>query len=511
MSARRADWTAVSMQLTTQFSPLADVQADCLIVTSFEDETPAGSLAQLDEALGGTLLRLRQSGDFAGKASELTPLLGQRGLAADRLLIAGLGKRAGVDRITLLDAAAGAARSLTGKPRKRIAFALPAAAGDLTWEDVALAVGVGLIQGCHGPGLRKREAARFVPDELCLVAPASAPANPIREAAHRAEIEGRAVTLARKLVNLPPCDLYPETFAQWAQKAAASVEVECTVLEEKQLEAERMGALLGVARGSDRPPRLVVLRYGQESTGRTLGLIGKGVTFDSGGLSLKTNEQMLDMKADMAGAAAVLAAVLAIAELRVPVQVLGVMALVENLPSGRALKLGDVLQARNGKTIEVLNTDAEGRLILADALSYAVDHQASHLVDLATLTGSCMVALGEEVAGLMGNNQRWCDWVLRAADHAGERAWQLPMFPLYGDRIKSHVADIKNVGGNRYGGAITAAKFLEEFVGGVPWVHLDIAGPAWAEHESPSRDPGGTGCFVRTLVELARMYSSLSG
>src|SRR5262249_6066180 len=212
------------------------------------------------------------------------------------------------------------------------------------------------------------------------------------------------------------------------------------------------------ARGSDRPPRLVVLRYGQEPTGRTLGLIGKGVTFDSGGLSLKTNEQMLDMKADMAGAAAVLAAVLAIAGVRRPVPGLGVVALVENLPSGRALKLGDVLQARNGKTIEVLNTDAEGRLILADALSYAVDHKASHLVDLATLTGSCMVALGEEVAGLMGNNQRWCDWVLRAAEHAGERAWQLPMFPLFGEKIKSHVADIKNVGGNRYGGAITAAQ-----------------------------------------------------
>jgi len=232
------------------------------------------------------------------------------------------------------------------------------------------------------------------------------------------------------------------------------------------------------------------------------------VTFDSGGLSLKTNEQMADMKCDMAGAAAVLAATRAAAELELPVNLLGVMALVENLPSGRALKLGDVLRTRAGKTIEVLNTDAEGRLILADALAYAVDQKVDHLVDLATLTGACMVALGVEVAGLMGNNQEWCDRVLAAARQAGERAWQLPMFPHYDELIKSHVADMKNTGGTRYGGAITAAKLLEQFVGQVPWAHLDIAGPAWAEHESPTRDPGGTGCFVRTLVELARDYAT---
>jgi len=328
----------------------------------------------------------------------------------------------------------------------------------------------------------------------------------VRQAAHRAGVEGRAVALAQELVNLPPCELYPETFAERARQVAAGAKVECTVLDEKQLEAERMAALLAVARGSDRPPRLVVLRYRGGPGERTLGLVGKGVTFDSGGLSLKTNEQMVDMKCDMAGAAAVLAAVTAVAELRLPVSVLGVLALVENLPSGKAMKLGDVLRARNGKTIEVLNTDAEGRIILADALAYAVDQKASPLVDLATLTGACMVALGEEVAGLMGNDPGWCDQVMAAAWRAGERAWPLPMFPAYGDMIKSTVADIKNSTGKRYAGAITAAKFLENFVGGVPWAHLDIAGPAWAEHESPTRDAGGTGCFVRTLIELAREF-----
>ena len=185
---------------------------------------------------------------------------------------------------------------------------------------------------------------------------------------------------------------------------------------------------------------------------------------------------------------------------------MGILALVENLPSGKAMKLGDVLHARNGKTIEILNTDAEGRLILADALSYAVDLKADHLVDLATLTGACMVALGTEVAGLMGNNEAWSQRVRKAAEGAGERAWPLPMFPLYGEMIKSDVADIKNTGGVRWAGAISAAKFLEEFVGTVPWAHLDIAGPAWAEKDSDSRSSGGTGCFVRTLVELAREY-----
>jgi leucyl aminopeptidase len=215
---------------------------------------------------------------------------------------------------------------------------------------------------------------------------------------------------------------------------------------------------------------------------------------------------MLDMKCDMAGAAAVLAALQAVAELRLPVNVLGVLALVENMPSGKAVKLGDVLKARNGKTIEVLNTDAEGRLILADALSWAAEQKPDHLVDLATLTGACMVALGTQVAGLMTNNEAWGSQVREAAGRAGERVWPLPLFEFYGEQIKSHVADMKNTGNGRWGGAITAAKLLEQFVGDVPWAHLDIAGPAWQEHESASRDPGGTGFGVRTLVELARKY-----
>jgi leucyl aminopeptidase len=360
---------------------------------------------------------------------------------------------------------------------------------------------VGLVQGCVGPGLHKSKVDRFLPQEIWLVG--SPPARDFTSSIRRAQAEAQAVSLARELVNMPPCDLYPETFAARAAAVAQKTGLDCQILDETQLAKERMHSMLAVAQGSDRPARLVALRHFKGGAGKTIGLVGKGVTFDSGGLSLKPTDGMVDMKCDMAGAAAVLGAMQAIAELDIPVNVLGVMALVENMPSGKAVKLGDVLHARTGKTIEVLNTDAEGRLVLADALAWAIDNKAERLVDLATLTGACCVALGLEVAGVMSNDEAWSGQVQAAAQSAGELAWPLPMFPLYTEMIKSDVADIKNTGGSRYAGAISAAKFLEEFVADVPWVHLDIAGPAWAEKENATRSAGGTGCFVRSLVELA--------
>ncbi|HZU38221.1 MAG TPA: leucyl aminopeptidase [Gemmataceae bacterium] len=494
------------MEVLVQFGLPAEARADWLLLPVWEDDRLDAVAAALDGRLGGALGRLKQRGDLTGKANELIPVLGATGIAAERLLLVGLGKREGADKTRLVDAAAAAARHVTGKQRGSVAFVLPPNYPGLDGQELAAAVVVGLSQGSYGPGIRKSEPIRFMPESFVLVAPPSIAEVDIREGGRRGEIEAEAVRLTRELVNLPPCELYPETFAAQASEAANSAGVVCEVFDEKRIEAERMGALLAVARGSERPPRVVVLRYQHGGGDRTLGLVGKGVTFDSGGLSLKPSEHMIDMKCDMAGAATVLAAVQAIARLQVPVNILGVLALVENLPSGKSMKLGDVLRTRSGKTIEVLNTDAEGRLILADALSYAVDQKVDHLVDLATLTGACVVALGTEVAGLMGNNDAWCEQVLQAARRAGERAWQLPMYSLYDEMIKSSIADMKNTGGSRYGGAITAAKLLQQFVGEVPWAHLDIAGPAWAERESATRDAGGTGCFVRTLVELARAY-----
>jgi leucyl aminopeptidase len=496
------------MKWTPIFGNLADVDADWLIVGVWQDRPFDNALAQLDQRTGNLLTQLQESKDFTGKANEVTPVLSVSGLRARRLLLVGLGE---IDKATLpslLTAASAASRAISDKETTILAAVIPEPAGEINWQQMATIMAIGVARGCEGPGLRKTKPDRFLPQEIRLVAPRSAPQPNIRAAVETAAVEATAASLVRELVNTPPCDLYPETFAARAEAIAAAAGLRCTVFDEKQLAKERMGSMLGVAQGSDRPPRLVVLRYQGASSGNMLGLIGKGVTFDSGGLSLKPSESMLDMKCDMAGAAVVLAAMEAVASLKLPVNILGVLALVENMPSGKAVKLGDVLQARNGKTIEIHNTDAEGRLILADALAYAVDQKASHMVDLATLTGACMVALGTEVTGLMSNNDAWSAAVQAAAQRAGELVWPLPMFPLYTEMIKSNVADIKNTGGVRWAGAISAAKFLEEFVNGVPWVHLDIAGPAWVEHENATRAAGGTGAMVRTMIELARGYAA---
>jgi leucyl aminopeptidase len=318
-------------------------------------------------------------------------------------------------------------------------------------------------------------------------------------------ILGESVNLVRQLVNEPASRIYPESFAAEAGKFAEEFGLTIDVWDEQKLEEQRCGALLGVARGSQRPPRLVHVQHrGGAEDAPCIALVGKGVTFDSGGLSLKPSDAMKAMKCDMAGAATVLGAMTAIARLQLPVNVIGLMGLVENMVSGDCYKLGDVLTSRNGKTIEVLNTDAEGRLVLADLLDIAVEQKVSRIVDLATLTGACMVALGTDVAGLMANDQVWCDDVKAAADACGEPAWQLPMFAEYGEQIRSKVADIKNIGEGRWGGAITAAKFLEEFVGETPWVHIDIAGPAFLENPKSWLDAGGTGAFVRTIVEVVQ-------
>ncbi len=475
---------------TTQFNASAEspatVPTDWLAVGVWADEPYSGPAADL-------LAKLREAGDFGGKHLELLPVLNPTGVAAKRLLFVGLGNRADAKRATFHDAGAAAARHVTGKKIGTLAFALPSA----EWT---LAIGVGLAQGCQGPGVRKTTPTRFAPDHILLVGGSGADLPRVRA-------EARSLWLARELVNAPPCDLYPETFAVAATDSGRSGGFHVEVWDESRIAAERMGSLLAVAKGSTRPARLAILRYTGNEGGPFLGLVGKGVTFDSGGLSLKTSDGMVDMKCDMAGAAAVLAGVQAVAELKLPVNVLGVLALVENMPSGNAVKLGDVLTARNGKTIEVLNTDAEGRLILADALCFASE-QTDRLVDFATLTGACLVALGTETSGLMTNDDGWGDAILSAVTRAGERAWKLPMDSSYDGLIKSKVADMRNTGGGRWGGAIAGGKFLEQFVGSAKWVHLDIAGPAWAEGESAAQDAGGTGCMVRAIVEMALGFGS---
>ena len=285
-----------------------------------------------------------------------------------------------------------------------------------------------------------------------------------------------------------------------AKEIVSGSGVSVEIWDEEKLSDEGCRALLAVGAGSSKPSRLVIMRYDGGGKEAPLAIVGKGVTFDSGGLSLKPSEGMKDMKCDMAGAATVVGVMHAIANLGVKQNVIGFCGLAENMVSGDSYKLGDVIETRSGKTIEILNTDAEGRVVLADTLDVAIQHQPRAMVDLATLTGACMVALGTEVAGLMTNDQAVCDQIEAAATEEGELVWQLPMFKFYDEKVKSKVADIRNIGEGRWGGAITAAKFLENFVGDVPWVHIDIAGPAFADSPKPHRDAGATGAMVRSLV-----------
>jgi leucyl aminopeptidase len=473
---------------------LPQISADALVIGVHPESPPAGFAAEFDRASGGLLARLIEAKEITGKKCEVVTLLAPSGVKAKQVVVVGLGPKDALDRGTAHRAAGAAAKSLAAKERGRVAFYL----ADNWPADVVEAAVCGSLVGCVGQDLYRAKKSRF---PLADVVWAGVDAG----AAKRGEILAEAVNLTRRLVNEPPSDIYPESFAAEAARVAEDAGIAIEVWDQARLEAERCGSLLAVARGSDREPRLVILRYsGGPANQPPLAFVGKGVTFDSGGLSIKPTDGMKTMKCDMAGAATVVGAMQAIARLKLPVNVIGLCGLVENMLSGSSYKLGDVLAARSGKTIEVLNTDAEGRLVLADVLDVCIQQNPAKIIDLATLTGACVVALGNDVAGLMTNDQPWADTVKAAGDTCGEPLWQLPMFPEYAEQIRSEVADIKNVGEGRWGGAITAGKFLEEFVGGKPWVHLDIAGPAFLESSKSWLEAGGSGFGVRTLVEVAR-------
>ena len=484
------------------------VEADWLIVGVAEGDELARPVDVLDDALGGQLTRLREAGDLSGKSGDVLEIRDAPGIAAQRVLAIGLGKADELNVARLDKAMITAARRVSEKQEVSVAVGIADVAPDsLSAVDCAQTIAIAMSVGCVGQGLYRAEKNRFPIRSVMILVDPGGDESALGEAARRGGILAEAVNLIRELVNRPSLEIYPASFAERVAGLADDYGLQCEVFDEDRLEIEKMRSLLAVAVGSDRPARVVVLEHrGAGDGAATLGLCGKGVTFDSGGLSLKTAESMKTMKSDMAGAATVLGAMTVIARLKLPINVIGLMGLVENMPGGSSYKVGDVLTARNGTTIEVLNTDAEGRLVLADVLSYAVDRGADKLIDLATLTGACIVALGEDVTGAFTNNQEWCDQVLAAAGRTGEDVWQLPMFELYSELIKSDVADVKNVGG-RWGGAITAAKFLEKFVGEKPWVHLDIAGPSFASSNKPHREGGATGCMLRTLVEVAAGFA----
>jgi len=478
----------------------ASIDTELLVVPVFDGEALHEAFPAVDAATGGEIARASGTGEIRGRLYELfvTPVTAE--WKARRVAAAGVGKAADFDTERLRKVATAAALLARGRRMARVAFMLR---GTLPAADAVQAIAEGLILAGFSVDQYK-SGERFGPaaSELTIVAPDQADAA-LHQAVERGRILGEASNFARALANEPANVLTPRAFAERAAAGAREAGIGVEILDEAAIRELGMGLLLGVAQGSAEPPRMLVLRHDPPGAppAPVLGLIGKGVTFDTGGISIKPADGMERMKDDMAGGAAVAAAMRAIAQLKAPIRVVGVIPMTENMPGGRATRPGDVLTGAGGKTVEVLNTDAEGRLILGDALWYAQQLGATHLVDVATLTGACVVGLGKIVSGLFGRPDAWRNTVNAVANRAGDRCWPMPLYDEYFDQMRSEIADMVNAGG-RAGGACTAAAFLKEFTGGLPWAHMDIAGTAWADEAKPFQQKGPIGVAVRTLAEL---------
>ena len=477
------------MTIATANAPLAQVEADALIVPVFEGAR--------EERFG--IPELIENGEVTGKSLELTLIHHPHGVAAKRVLAAGAGKAEKFGAPELRRLVGAAIRFLKTKSVKKVAVALDSPLAKAEYLSAAVE---GAILGSFEPDRYKTDNDKKSLESFTVAVEGGS--DEVAAAVERGRILAEAQNFTRDLVNEPANLLTPLHMADAARKMAAEFGLECEVLDIEQMTKLGMGALLGVAQGSAEPPALIVVRYKPASgDGQAhLGLVGKGVTFDTGGISIKPADGMEKMKYDMAGGAAMLGAMRAIAQLKPSIPVTAFVPCVENMPGSRAQRPGDIVTAMSGKTIEVINTDAEGRLILADALHYAKQQGCTHLVDAATLTGAVVVALGHLNVGLFANDDAMRDRVMAASKAEGERMWNLPLEDDYKDYLKSPFADIANVGG-RWGGAVTAAIFLKEFAGYTPWVHLDIAGTAWLDDAKPSMAKGPTGVCVRTFAKLA--------
>ena len=502
--------TASLPEVRVTTGDLSDVDTELLVVPVFGDDDALTDLPQLDAAVSGELARARARAEFrpAARSVFVTPVTADRWHAA-RVALVGIDPAKGELVNQLRIAAALAAREARRRRVERVAVALR---GEVSASGGAQAVAEGLLLGGFDDQRYKApadDAPPPVPVRQVVIVAAADDAVAATTGAEKGAVLGAACNSARELANEPANVLTPSAFASRTLEVLSSVGVEVEVLEEDAIRALGMGLLLGVARGSIEPPRVAVMRHMPDDapTDRVLGFVGKGVTFDSGGISIKPADGMDLMKRDMAGGAAVVGAMRAVAELQLPVRVLGIVPMTENMPGGRAIKPGDILTGAGGKTVEVLNTDAEGRLILGDALWYAQQQGATHLVDVATLTGSCVVALGHAASGLFGEPEGWVDRVRAAGHESGERLWPMPIFEEYREQLRSDMADLANVGG-RSAGACTAAMFLRAFVNDLPWAHVDIAGTAWAEDDRGHLVKGATGVMVRALTELACRSSS---
>jgi leucyl aminopeptidase len=496
------------VNVTVASTPVLETRADAIVLgVHAGDKTLPPLLRALDRHAGGRIAAILAAEKFSGKPEAVTHVHlaasgdgGKPSAAPPGLVvIVGLGARRDVAVENVRRSAAVGVRRARDLGARRVAVGLLAEA--LPPRARAHAVVEGAVLGTYTFDRYKKEKSEKAVTELVLLAPDARSARAVEAGARTGEAFARATWFARDLVNGPANDVHPTHLAAVAGDVARAKRLGVKVYDRAECRRMGMGAFLGVAAGSEQPPKFIHLTFKPRGRARKrVAIIGKGVTFDAGGLDLKTADGMLRMKNDMSGAAAVLAIMRALPDLGAPVEVHGLIAATENMPSGSAIRPGDILTAMNGTTIEIGNTDAEGRLTLADALCYASKHvEPDEVIDMATLTGACVIALGPLCSGLMANDQPLADRLLGAAGRAGERVWQLPLIDEYRDGLKSDVADINNVG-PRGGGAINAGLFLREFAGATPWAHLDIAGPAFADRDGPLVSKGGTGVLVRTLL-----------
>ena len=496
------------MEIKVVLGDVTQVKVPALIVNLFEAvQQPGGATGDVDRALDGAISQLISEGEVKGKKGETTLIHTLGKIAPSRVLVAGLGKPESFSQETVRELMAGCCRYLRKLGIEQVAtIAHGSGVAGLDAKASGEAIAEGSILGLYrfNNYLTKGEEATGELNELLILEREASKVSELEVGVQQGRLMADVAVLARDMVNEPANVLTPTRMAEIARQVAEEEGLELKVLERQDMEDLNMGAFLGVARGSDQPPKLIVLKYSgdPDNPSNNLGLIGKGITFDTGGISLKPAGGMEDMKGDMAGGASVIGAMKAIGRLKPRINVTGMIAATENMPGGSAQRPGDVVRSMSGKTIEVINTDAEGRLVLADALYYARQMGLTRLVDIATLTGAMVVALGHACSGVMGNNRELIDQVIKAGQSTGERFWQLPMYDDYKELIKSNVADVKNTGG-RPAGSITAAQFLAEFTEDTPWAHLDIAGTYFSSEEKGYLVKGGTGVPTRTLINLA--------
>ena len=478
---------------------------ELLLLFSFESTGQLeGSIQNVDLEWKGFISTLMKQGDFKGELFETRLFYTQGALPAKRVLLTGLGKKEEIDLEKWRGAASKAGQYIRNAGMKQFVFPIKKF-NDLSEEKLTESFVVGLLLGVYQFNEFKtleREKIKEI-EELVLLGEKDEEVKLIGDGLRTGEIISEAVCMARDLVNGPSNQVTPTVLAEKATEIAKDHGMEIQVLEVSQAEAMGMGAFVAVAKGSQEPGKFIVLEYNKGKGLDTIALVGKGITFDSGGISIKPSENMDRMKDDMSGAAAVLSTMKAASKLRLPLHLVGIMPATENLPSGKAYKPGDILRTLSGQTVEVISTDAEGRLILSDALTYSLRYQPKAIIDLATLTGACVIALGDYVIGLFGNDESLLSRIEASSIGTGEKVWRLPLWDEYFDYLKSDAADFRNVG-TRAAGAIIGAIFLSKFVEKVPWVHLDIAGPASIEKERPYIPRGGTGAGIRLLIQTLR-------